>query len=217
MKRILFAAVVVGVFAVCAPAYATDAHWTDGTTYQGTTDYGPPPVAAQWKTPCDVLLIDPPVFTYVTVHASEGGSEYGSVVVPYDAVPPALLEAQVHPLVDGHKGTITLTWNIGTGVSAPFEFDCTPPPTTTTSDPRVCMIPEGCTTTTTLADSNATSTTFDIGTAITATSVPPIAPAELPRTGDTPWPLVILGCGAIACGLMAAFWFGAGHGAGRGR
>jgi LPXTG-motif cell wall-anchored protein len=213
MKRILFAAAVaVGVFAVCTPAHATDTHWTDGTQCAGQLCPGaPPPTAPVFAQghDCQLDVIDPPSFVYVTEHFTYGNTppavgvvpvvDDASAVFPYVGNAPGLFTVDIEQYVAGKQGWRADTWNIGKGVTAWVPFDCT---TTTTSEPQ-CLIPEGCTTTTTLADANAsTSTTFDIGTAITATSVPPSSPVELPRTGSSLWPLTLVGAFAIGAGLM---------------
>lgn len=43
--------------------------------------------------------------------------------------------------LDGHAGTIWLTWNIGTGDTAHVPYDCRPPDPTCETDPTLCPPP----------------------------------------------------------------------------
>jgi hypothetical protein len=225
LKR-LAAALAISAFALLmtagvAGATAHPPFWTDGSTFSGPTNFGPPPMPAKWQDPCDILLIDPPTFVFITVHATDEGhggpdldeivgSEYDSAVFPYTSHAPGMVAVNVHDLVDGHKGVIILTWNIGTGMSVPMDFDCKPPASTTTTttstttvtSPPQCLLPEGCTTTTTAAPVATTvphagpSTTVQLGTAVSTSS----GTGSLPMTGGTPWPLATVGACAVGAG-----------------
>ncbi len=179
-------------------------HWTDGAgPIDGNTDYGPPPLAAVWKPgeECHVALVDPPNPVFVTIHDSNGGSG----VVQYVGSAPGTFPADVTDLVQGHDGVLTLTWNIGTGVSEPFVYHCAPPATTTTT-----VAPE--TTTTSVAP--ATTTSFDPGTPTSVASPTTVATVgvadHLPDTGFGNAELGIGAFGALGVGALfvlgARFW-----------
>ncbi len=169
-------------------------HWTDGAgPIDGSTDYGPPPLAAAWKPgeECHIALVDPPNPVFVTIHDSNGGSS----VVQYVGATPGTFPADVTELVQGHDGVLTLTWNIGTGVSEPFVYHCAPEPTTTTT-----VAPA--TSTTTVAPVASTTTSFAIEPTTTATVATVGVPPHLPDTGFGNADLGIGAFGALGVGAL---------------
>jgi hypothetical protein len=174
-------------------------HATDGTHRDNVNgpDFGPPPLAPMWQDQhlCEVMLVDPPSFVYITIHFS-----WGEVaVVPYHSEPPNMLAVLVHDIVDGHKGSADLTWNIGLGHSASFSFDCTHPTTTTTTVPQSTTSTTIQATTTTVTASTTTPTTTVIGTPKLA-AAPPTKGPDLPMTGGPELVLGVLGLAMVGAG-----------------
>ncbi len=128
---------VVGVLLLAAgSADALPAHYSDGTTFQGAINFGPPPVAPRWEEECKILVVDPTVYTWVTQHFdfNDDGTEDAYLVLPFVRDPATNeLNVDVSSIVDGHAGVTWTTWNIGTGQGTKVPFDCTTPATTTTS------------------------------------------------------------------------------------
>jgi hypothetical protein len=174
LSRACCVAVVVALALLVATTLAamTPAHYTDGTTCEGPLcPGGPPPLPARWAgTPCHSdLLIDPTSLVFVTLHATTDGTEFGAEVVPYTRTVPGEVHAS-SAFIIGHAGELTLTWNIGLGVSAPLAFDC---------EPKVCELPEGCSTSTTItappattSTSSTTTTSIELGTPVVVATAP---------------------------------------------
>src|SRR5690349_7341274 len=152
---------------------ATDPHWTDGSTYQGSHNYEAPP-AIETDDECNIWMLDPPaptVYIYLTVHYFENDIEFASEVVPYEGPLGGSFPHNVHAIVDNHEGTAYLTWNIGTGHSPLFHFNClqTVPSTVSSTTPSTVK------STTTSLQTSSTSSSSMIST--TTSSTP---------TGSTP-------------------------------
>src|SRR5690349_1965576 len=79
------AAVLLGVTLLSTPAaYAVSPHYTDGTTFAGTTNYGPPPMSPHFVADgnCTTDVIDPPTYTFITEHFVYGTTPPAAGVVP---------------------------------------------------------------------------------------------------------------------------------------
>lgn len=199
--------IVLGIGA--RAAWAVPAHYTDGTTFEGPTNYGPPPLAPRWAgTPCESnLIIDPPSFVWITEHAGTSyptdGTEFASQVVNYHGVAPGTFQVP-GAWLEGHRGQLALTWNIGTGESQPLTFDCIPAPSTTSTSSS--------TTTSTAPPAPSTTSTSPSTPSTPSTSIRISTPtaAQLPFTGSSTGPLLAIG--AIVLSAGAALIGGSRHG-----
>lgn len=213
MRRIVVLLSLIAVFLLSMGTAANafinpTTHWSDGTTYQGPANYGPPPKPIKsLGDDCNVWGIDPPTYVYVTVHVFEGGVEYDSAVYPYEHQAPGYFNANVHALVNGHDGEGYLTWNIGTGHSPTFQFHCSTPTTSSTVSSTTSS-----TTSTTIS---STSTSFISSSSTSSTSLPTTVPnkpttplsaspigTELPMTGNYSWGVIGLGAVLLSLGLI---------------
>lgn len=208
MRRIvsLFILVVALLAIFATAANAVPAHWTDGTTYQGQVNYGPPP-APQSDDTCNIWKLDPPnPYVWITVHAFENGVEYGSDVFEYISGQ-GWFPADVHDLVTGHDGEAYLTWNIGTGHSETFPFHCV---TSTTSSTESSTTSSTTSTTistasTSFMSSSSTTTPSASGSTLGSTSKPVSLShisSELPMTGSTPWGMVGVAISMLVSGII---------------
>jgi hypothetical protein len=199
---------IVGVVLLMAgTANAVPAHYTDGSTFQGETNFGPPPLPPAFSTACETAIVDPPTFVFVTLHFVYGTTAptAGAVpvhddaadVVPYVGGAPGTFLVDVSAFVAGKVGFLAYTWNIGTGVTTWLPFDCTPPASSTTTS----IANEGTTvqssTTTSIAPLGSTSTSFDPSTTSIATSP---TGEQLPFTGGDTEPLVFVAVLLLATG-----------------
>jgi hypothetical protein len=195
------------------PAHATPPHYTDGTTFDGQTNFGPPPLAPAFSTPCGVAIVDPASFVFVTLHFVYGTTaptpgavpvhDDASDVVNYVGSVPGTFTVDVTSFVAGQQGFLAYTWNIGTGVTAWLSFDCTTPPSSTTT---TSVQTEG---STTLEPTTTTTTVGPNGSTVEPpTSSSTIAGAtssgQLPFTGGDNGPLAIIAAVLIATGTLFA-------------
>lgn len=199
----LFCAMFVITAVQTDKAYGLEPHYTDGTTFQGSVNYGPPPVIEKQEE-CGVWLLDPPTYTYLTVHFIENGVEFASQVVPYFAQNGSI-PSDVSSIVTNHEGTAYLTWNIGTGQSPTIKFNCVPPSTTSTTISTTTTLQP----TTTSSSSSTTSTTTgsaSVEDPSTTTTVAPFQDAgQLPKTGSGLGEETALGLSVVGIGSALAF------------
>lgn len=114
----------------------TEAHYSDGTTFQGSVNYGPPPIAPHWDSECHELIIDPIHYVWVTEHFKFSDGTEGHIVLPFDRDPVTHeVKVDITDIVKGKAGETWTTWNIGTGKTTSLSFDCVVhEPTTTTTE-----------------------------------------------------------------------------------
>ncbi len=199
---------IVGVVLLMAgTANAVPAHYTDGSTFDGNTNFGPPAAAARVldrlrngdRRPAVIRVRHPPL------RLRHDRADTGAVpvhddaadVVPYVGGAPGTFLVDVHSFVAGKVGFLAYTWNIGTGVTTWLPFDCTPPASSTTTS----IASEGTTvqssTTTSIAPLGSTSTSFDPSTTSIATSP---TGEQLPFTGGDTEPMVFVAVLLLATG-----------------
>ena len=200
---------LIGVlFLVAGRADAIAAHYTDGTTFDGTTNFGPPPLAPSFSTPCADAVVDPSSLVFVTLHFVYGTTMPPSIVpvhddtsdvVNYVGSAPGTFIVDVSSFVAGKAGFLAYTWNIGTGVTAWVPFFCTPPQSTTTTS----VVVSG---TTVQPPSTTASTIAAAGSTTTPATTETISPAgaQLPFTGGYTGPLACAAVVLVAAGALLA-------------
>jgi hypothetical protein len=205
-------AVIGALLLLAAPAQATQPHYTDGTTFDGQTNFGPPPLSPAFSTSCAVAIVDPASFVFVTLHFVYGTTaptpgavpvhDDASDVVNYVGSVPGTFTVDITSFVAGQQGFLAYTWNIGTGVTAWVSFNCTTPPSSTTTS----IATEGSTTiepTTTTTVGPAGSTVAPPTSSSTIAGV--TSTGELPFTGGGDnGPLAIFAAVLIATGTLFA-------------
>jgi len=213
MRRKLCAVLAIGsgLVLVAGRAGALPAFYTDGTTFGGDVNNGPPPLDPAFETPCAEAIVDPPAtYVFVTLHFVYGTTmpaatvpvhEDAADVVNYHGSAPGTFLVDVSSFVDGKAGFVAYTWNIGTGVTAWVPFDCTTPAsssTTTEPSTTTSLVIEGSTVSSSTSTSTSTSTTSTSTPTVTAagsTSTPttsvvvPTGTEQLPFTGSATGPL----------------------------
>jgi hypothetical protein len=243
MRTSLYAAVAaVALAAISAsPAAADHPHYSDGSErYEprcypdpaggpdwclDETGWGPPALVRVDPDAC-LTVWDPPHWIWLTIHVRLTDGTVAHDTVPYEHDRPGEIDFSLAPYIDGH-GEIAdawATWNIGSGESTHTgRIDCTPDPTTTTTQPattttvetpetdppvtvpeppeaphHLCPVGDGHVVKTGLE--TPCPPLVEVGTPATA-SVPV---DELPRTGGTATPLAVVGIALAAIGFALA-------------
>jgi hypothetical protein len=216
MSKLGAALAVAGALLLPAgTAFATPPHYTDGTTFDGQTNFGPPPLAPAFSTSCGIAIVDPASFVFVTLHFVYGTTaptagavpvhDDAALVVNYVGSAPGTFDVDVTSFVAGQQGFLAYTWNIGTGVTAWVPFSCTPPTTSTSIATEGSTTIEPTTTTvgptgSTVEPPTSTSTIVNEG----STEPGATSTGELPFTGGDNGPLAIAAAVLIAAGTLFA-------------
>ncbi len=208
LGAVLLAIAVVVLWA--AQGHAVPAHYTDGATFQGKANYGPPIKPPSFKESCRTLYVDPPGYVWVTIHFVYGATpppsnltpvhDDASAVVDYPGAAPGTFWVDVSQSVEGKRGWLALTWNLGTGVTAWVPFDCRDPAPSPTT-----IAAEG----TTVDPSSTTTATAGVpvsSTAPTATATATVvrSTGQLPFTGGYTETLMFTAIGLVAAGALLA-------------
>ena len=210
LKPKLGAAVVLlgGALLWAAAAYAVPAHYTDGTTFGGKTNFGEPPMNPHFVVGgnCRTDVIDPPSFAFITEHFVYGTTpppagvvpvhDDRSIVVPYRSGAPGTVTVNISAEVQGNQGFWADTWNLGTGVTAWVPFDCRDPAssTATTVASQERSVAPSSAMTAPMASSGSTTTNAPAQLAVAA------ANGQLPFTGGDTQTLLLAAVALIAVG-----------------
>jgi hypothetical protein len=207
-KLLTAAALVVGAGTfVCAPAaQAAAPTWSEGPAIT-----------------CSTINIDPPATFTVTYHTSiDGGTvvdtpaTWGDHADPYIDTPVGVLVPGPHTVTSYATATVSnLPGATAVSGTSTVTLTCVAPattttePATTTTERQQCLIPEGCTSTTTVQAAGSTtvpssSTSIAIGTPTSVAAAP--AAQQLPFTGSSSFPLGAVG-GVFVAGGAAALAF----------